>query len=111
MDFVQGSNAHELYSKTQLPNTIYDGVKRVIDILHTESIVFGDLRLPNIVITTQETPMLVDFDWCGTHGVDRYPSSLNDLSSIGWHEGVVRNGVMRMEHDTFMLRALQPGQA
>jgi RIO-like serine/threonine protein kinase len=108
MDFVRGSDAYELYSKTQLPNAIYDGVKQAIDILHTESIVFGDLRLPNIVITELQIPMLIDFDWCGTHGIDRYPSSLNDLSSIGWHEEVVRNGIMYMEHDTFMFKAMQP---
>jgi hypothetical protein len=56
MDFVRGSDAYELYSKTQLPNAIYDGVKQAIDILHTESIVFGDLRLPNIVITELQIP-------------------------------------------------------
>ena len=108
MDFVPGSDAYKLYSKTQLPQAIYDGVKEAVDILHTEFIVFGDLRLPNIVITEPQRPMLIDFDWCGTHGIDRYPSSLNDLSSISWHEGVVRNGVMSMEHDTFMLKAMQP---
>jgi hypothetical protein len=51
MDFVPGSDAYKLYSKTQLSDAIYDGVKQAIDILHTELIVFGDLRLPNIVIT------------------------------------------------------------
>jgi hypothetical protein len=52
--------------------------------------------------------MLIDFDWCGTHEINRYPSGLNDLSSIGWHEGVMWNGVMSMEHNTFMLKAMQP---
>jgi serine/threonine protein kinase len=106
MDFVQGSDAYVLYSKTQLPRAIYDKVKQAISILHTESIVFADLRLPNILITEKETPMLVDFDWCGKHGIGRYPSSLNDLSSIEWHEGAVRNGIMYMEHDTFMLEGI-----
>lgn len=108
MDFIPGLDAYQLYSKTQLPEAIFDGVEQAIDILHTKSIVFGDLRLPNIIITERKKPMLIDFDWCGTHGIDRYPSTLNDLSSIDWHEGVVRNGVMSMEHDIFMLKAMKP---
>ena len=111
MDFVQGSDAYMLYSKTQLPNAIYDQVKQAITILHAESIVFGDLRLPNILITEKQTPMLVDFDWCGKHGIGRYPSSLNDSSAIEWHEGAVRNGIMYMEHDAFMLEAMRPDWA
>ena len=55
MDFVQGSDAYVLYSKIELPNTIYDKVKQAICILHAESIVFGDLRLPNILITEKHT--------------------------------------------------------
>jgi hypothetical protein len=30
------------------------------------------------------------------------------LQPIRWHEGVVRNGVMSLEHDIFMLKAMQP---
>ncbi len=108
MDYVGESDAYELYSNKLLPKAIYEGVKQAIDILHSESIVFGDLRLPNVVINDQRKPMLVDFDWCGNHGIDRYPLSLNDLDSIGWHGGVVRNGIMLMEHDTFMLEAMRP---
>jgi hypothetical protein len=60
------------------------------------------------MITEQQTPMLVDFDWCGTHATDRYPPRLNDSRSITWHPDVARNGVMSMEHDVFMLKAMQP---
>jgi len=52
--------------------------------------------------------MLVDFNWCGKYGIGRYPSSLNNTSSIEWHGGVVRNGIMYIEHDIFMLEAMQP---
>jgi aminoglycoside phosphotransferase len=100
MDFVRAINAYELYR-----------VKQAIDILHTESIVFGDLQLPNIIITNQQKPMLIDFDWCGSHATDRYPSSLNDSFSIRWHQGVARNGIMHMEHNVFMLKAMQPAHS
>jgi serine/threonine protein kinase len=108
MDYVGESNAYQLYPNGRLPNAIYEGVEQAIRILHDASIVFGDLRLPNIVITKEHKLMLVDFDWCGIDGIDRYPPSLNDSSAIGWAEGVARNGVMRVEHDTFMLEAMRP---
>lgn len=55
--------------------------------------------------------MLIGFDLCGKHGIGGYPSSLNDLSSIEWHEGAVQNGIVYMEHDTVMLEAMQPGHS
>jgi serine/threonine protein kinase len=109
MDYVRGEDAYRRYGDGKLPGAVYDGVKEAVDALHAASFVFGDLRLNNIIITTDgERPVLVDFDWCGLHGMDRYPSSLNDFSDIKWHGGVVRNGLMLMEHDVFMLEAMQP---
>ena len=110
MDYTGESDAYQLYLNGLLPKAIYEGVKQAIRTLHHDdvSIVFGDLRLPNIVITREHKAMLVDFDWCGMDGMDRNPPSLNDSSSIGWDEGVARNGVMRMEHNTFMLEAMRP---
>jgi len=57
MDFVEGTTAHDLYADTQLPDAVYNQVKEAIDILHAKSIVFGDLQLPNIIITDQQRPM------------------------------------------------------
>jgi serine/threonine protein kinase len=109
MDFVEGTNAYELYTNMQLPDAVYNRVKEAIDILHTKSIVFGDLRLPNIIITDQQKPILIDFDWCGMDTTNRYPPSLNDVHSIAWHPEVARNGIMSMDHDIYMLNAMKPG--
>jgi len=106
MDFVDGKNAYEEYRNKKLPATVYDQVKKAIGILHAGSFVFGDLRLPNIIITGGEKPMLVDFDWCGKGMIDRYPLGLNDSGSIAWHRGVKRNGIMSIDHDIFMLEQL-----
>ena len=54
MDFVIGENAYKLYSDDRLPDAVYNQVKKAIDILHAKSFVFGDLRLPNIIITDQQ---------------------------------------------------------
>ena len=64
MDYAGESDAYQLYLNGLLPKAIYEGVKQAIHTLHDVSIVFGDLRLPNIVITKEHKAMLVDFDWC-----------------------------------------------
>jgi tRNA A-37 threonylcarbamoyl transferase component Bud32 len=109
MDSVEGTNAYELYANMQLPDAVYYRVKEAIGILHAKSIVFGDLRLPNIIITDKQKPMLIDFDWRGMDATDRYPPSLNDLHSIEWHPEVARNGVMFMGYDIYMLNAMESG--
>ncbi|CAG8558173.1 9147_t:CDS:2 [Funneliformis caledonium] len=61
-------------------NIIYDDVKFAIELLHSNNYVFADLRLPNILVYDEneiQRAMLIYFDWCGKHGVDKYPSSLN----------------------------------
>jgi len=58
-------------------------VKDAIDIIHSNQLVFGDLRRPNILVGN-DIAMLVDFDWCGKSGEGRYPSEINRDSSMGW---------------------------
>ena len=111
MDFVDGKSAHEEYGDEKLPRAVYDQVKNAIDILHASSFVFGDLRLPNIIITNRAKPMLIDFDWCGERMIGRYPLSLNDSGSIAWHQEVKRNGIMSMDHNISMLDAMKPPES
>lgn len=107
MEYVKGETVHERYGPTDtFPEHIYAQVKTAIDKLHQESIVFGDLRRANIMITDDDDKVkVIDFDWCGEDGMGKYPPSLND--SIGWHQGVERNGIMLKAHDTHMLDMLQ----
>ena len=107
MDFVEGMDAYKMYPDGQLPDTIYDQVKTAVEILHENSLVFGDLRLLNVIITEQQKPMLIDFDWCGLDNTGRYPISLNDVQFIAWHKDVERNGIMHKEHDISMLYAMK----
>jgi hypothetical protein len=100
-----GQNATELGYEI-LSNQNYNRISRAIALLHQENYVFGDLRLGNIVIGENEEAFLVDFDWCGEDGVDRYPANLNDNGEIDWAGGVGRGVVMKKAHDLFMLKQL-----
>ena len=54
---------------------IYNDVEEAINLLHEHDLVFGDLRVQNIVPKPGGGAMLIDFDWVGRHEVDRYPAS------------------------------------
>jgi serine/threonine protein kinase len=103
MDFLPGKTAHDEYSGDRLPPVVMDDIKKAIETHHKEGLVFGDLRTPNIMVT-EGRAKLVDFDWCGVNGAGKYPIDLN--MDIRWHEGVKRGGVMRKEHDEYMLSHL-----
>jgi serine/threonine protein kinase len=107
MAYIDGKTAHDRFGSNPLPRLILNQVQKAIDILHNNNLVFADLRPPNIMVTHNEQAMLVDFDWCGVHGEDTYPVTLNDDSgSINWHPGVRRGGTMYMEHDLFRLQCM-----
>lgn len=105
MEYLQGSSAEQMYYKAPPPPFVYKDVRAAIEALHKSGLVFGDLRRPNIMVSKKKAK-LVDFDWCGRDGHDRYPATLN--TTICWHEGVDRGALMCKDHDLFMLKMLQP---
>ncbi|KAF8338861.1 uncharacterized protein EI90DRAFT_2908235 [Cantharellus anzutake] len=113
MDLLEGHNALSMYTERPLPPPpLIEDVRNAIQALHQKDIVFGDSKGPNIMICQDKTDqakvcaMLVDFDWAGKHGEACYPTTLNDCWDIVWAPGIVRGGIMRMEHDNFMLEQL-----
>ena len=113
MKFIDGSNSHYRFKHQVLPPKILDDVRNAVNELHDATLVFGDLRRPNIIIhktSDGERAMLVDFDWVGQDGEARYPASLNDTGSIIWPAGVKPSGIMRMEHDDEMIKNLVSGR-
>ena len=79
-------------------------VKDAIDIVHSNQLVFGDLRRSNILVGN-DTAMLVDFDWCGKSGIARYPPKINCDPSMGWPHDVGPDCLM-LHHDDYMLNRL-----
>ena len=79
-------------------------VERALDLLHGNDLVFGDLRPENILLDPRKGVKLIDFDFVGTHGVDRYPASFNTTIQP---KGVERHGIMDKKHDIAMLNNLR----
>ncbi|KIO17610.1 hypothetical protein M407DRAFT_84822 [Tulasnella calospora MUT 4182] len=104
MDFLPGKDLATA-KPNPVPERVLKDVGAALRLLHEGGFVFGDLRPPNIVLCernlqdggTEQGAMLVDFDWAGKDGEQRYPPSLN--GSIWWPTGVKRGGGMRKEHD------------
>jgi len=85
----------------------YEHVKKAITTLHSNRMVFGDFRQPNILIEGN-TVMLVDFDWCREVGKGRYPPEINPEESIGWYPDVGPNCLISPDYDIYMLHKLDP---
>lgn len=100
-----GIEAHLYEQGISMPSRLTKELECAVRLLHQADIVHGDLRLTNILITDEDNPhiVVIDFDWAGVAGKDRYPPSLNDRyesnGELRWAPGVERYGVMMVEHD------------
>lgn len=56
-------------------------VRRALDLLHGNGLVFGDLRPPNVMIN-KLNGKLIDFNWPGEEGQAKYPSLMSQ--GIAW---------------------------
>jgi hypothetical protein len=109
MDRVHGKLAWDLVQRRELiPYEAYEDIRDAIKVLHSDNLVFGDLRTPNIMVVPSGPGtdarcrgMLLDFDWVADHGIGRYPASLDD--TLGWASGIKRYGIMDKAHDIAML--------
>jgi len=87
-----------------LVKTVQSAVRKALEVLHSNSLVFGDLRPPNVMIASDGKVKLIDFNWAGEEGQATYPSLISPV--IAWPEGVKALAVMRSEHDLDMLSKL-----
>lgn len=85
-------------------------VREALDILHEADLVFGDLRRPNVLVVPDANGKpggrLVDFDWCGKVGDDRYPAGLNQSEGMKWATGTAKRSFISKEHDDKMFEML-----
>ncbi|CAG8621586.1 14511_t:CDS:2 [Ambispora leptoticha] len=110
MDYVE---AEPLYNCSSLSRdeykTILKDVKKAIDKLHEENIVFADLRDSNILVNKskgQYQGMLIDFDWAGKEEIECYPSFMNH-KHINWPPGAEDRKKLNRKHDVYWLELLK----
>ncbi|KAG7440334.1 uncharacterized protein BT62DRAFT_629687 [Guyanagaster necrorhizus] len=111
MEYVQGQTLAHAYSDESLPGDVKMAVKKGVDALHNEDLVFGDLRRQNIMIadaTGEESGgdrvRFIDFDWAGKAGDVRYPLHL--ASCIRDISGALEYDLIQKDHDIKMLHSL-----
>ena len=110
MDRVDGKSIWQLHrDKTPIPAIVAAQVEEAVRLLLNKDIVFGDLRSNNILyVASERRVVLVDFDWPGMGGDDRYSADL-DAREVGraWAEEVAPYGIMRKAHDLWLLDRLK----
>jgi hypothetical protein len=124
MDQVNGKTVVEADLSGSLPPGARKDVRRALNGLHRTGRVLGDLRGPNVMLTgphlrldafgqppgerddDQVHAMLIDFDWCGEEGKQRYPENINTKDNIPWHNEVEAGRLISRVHDEHMFERL-----
>lgn len=83
--------------------TTKSSLQSAVDILHSNGYVHGDLRPQNILVKSDHTVCILDFDWAGKCSSAHYPCDLNTSSICGWHKDVTPGGLIEEEHDRYQL--------
>lgn len=74
MEFVDGQTLAELTLKKEEKEQVRKRLQETLYLSHCNRLVFGDLRPPNVVITTAiKDVKIIDFDWAGEEGQVKYP--------------------------------------
>jgi hypothetical protein len=77
-------------------------LKEALRIIHDRNFVHGDVRGPNILVS-EDSLKLVDFDNCGTEGVDRYPREWDHTQR---QEDAKEGECLQRSHDNWMLERI-----
>ena len=107
MDYVEGITLSESLATPPFlahQDAVIASIRTAVGLLHTNDLVFGDLRTPNILLDNDGQVKLIDYDWCGVHGVGQYPFIIGD--AIEWASGVGPLTTMHKEDDLHMLGRL-----
>lgn len=96
---VKHLDDHDAYNQRPLDEWLRE-LDNIVDTLHKNDFVHGDLRIPNFVVH-QEKLYLVDFDWGGKVGEARFPDH-ELLPILRGNRADVR---ITKDHDTKVLEA------
>lgn len=101
MDFIK-----ELDDAKPSDPTYFPSLKKAIELLHAQDLVFGDLRPENVLLDAAGIK-LIDFDWCGRVGEVHYPGDMNLDADKHWPPNVSLNDIITKADDVYMLGQLQ----
>ncbi|KAG9018527.1 hypothetical protein FRB90_011567 [Tulasnella sp. 427] len=112
MDNIPSQTLAELSAERgPLPSQVFADIEQAMHLLHAQGLVFGDLRPPDILVYDRETEngkesraMLVDFDWAGKGGIQRYPPA---LAKHRWPLGVIASGRIMADHKKEMMARIK----
>jgi len=104
MEYLDAMTAKQANQLHQLLPKFFADVQEILNQLHENDFVFGDLWRINIMVMENEQVKFIDFDWAGKAGESHYPLILS--KEIGWAKGVEGFAVMKKEHNLHMLESL-----
>ena len=85
------------------PQVVEQSLTKALQLLHKNNLVFSDLWQVNVLYLHKEDRIfLIDFDWVGKDGEDRYSACFNPEANLG----VVAWQLMEKSHDEENLRRL-----
>ncbi|KAG8915152.1 hypothetical protein FRC00_007247, partial [Tulasnella sp. 408] len=98
--------------ESRISERVLRDIESALRLLHGKYFVF-DLRRSYIIPfqrkgrdgRSEGGAMLVDFDWAGKDGVQRYPLGMNVDDK--WPQGVQGGKIMKLDHDIAMLKMLR----
>ncbi|KAG9310575.1 hypothetical protein JVU11DRAFT_9130 [Chiua virens] len=108
MKYVNGWTLEDALKQNKVPTSFETDIRNAFKHLHDGGYVYGDLRRPNVMITSEGGLKLIDFDWAGKKDEARYPIAIS--GSIRWPAGVQGLGLIQQEHDLVMLEGLISSQ-
>ena len=93
---------------THLGPELYESVMKMVESLHQDGFVHGDLRDTNLWISESSPSkfMLVDFDWSGVIEEVRYPMNVYKGPDLRRPEGAYDGELILAEHDVDMLNIM-----
>ncbi|EEB88943.1 hypothetical protein MPER_13024 [Moniliophthora perniciosa FA553] len=110
MDFVEGKTLHDLY-KGAIPNGVQKAIRKALDELAKEGLIFGDLRRPNVMLaegagqSVEKRLRFIDFDWACREGDEmRYPFHL--ASVVREPSGAEEYDIIERKHQESMFEKL-----
>ncbi|KAL5537290.1 hypothetical protein ACEPAF_1113 [Sanghuangporus sanghuang] len=103
MDYSNYAPLSDAHLNSDEQEKVRSSVQRIVQVLHKNDIVHGDIREVNILIDKETLSVqLIDFDWAGTDGQARYPRQIN-TKSVRRPHGASDGKLITKEHDTKMV--------